>query len=343
MSARDAELLQILLERGLEAAQRRAGDDEVAREQVRSLARFVERCRSELAEPSDARLVASILSRTTRQDPGWRGDLVLVGRFVRETLSRSALARAAAALFLVPLLGAPVLGWMVWRAVRAPEGFTTRIELEEIEPFLPAEPESPPGALEFPGDADPFAELPQAPAAVVVTLPSEAQAAESRAAAAHVLRDARWPALKSQSPLAQLLSLRGERLADRRLGLALPVADLALGRALEVEHLLDQWAVYGEPPPTLDGALQRLGADSRAPLDVRRLEALALDRARSYGRVDGDAWARLAHSGARPGVRSQHDPLDRRWRVSLAAALEASVDGRELLREGTLRAWLSQR
>lgn len=343
MNARDSDLLQVLLERGLEAAQRSAGDDEAAREQLRSMARFVERCRGDLAEPSDARLVASILSRTTRQDPGWRGDLVLVGRFVRETLSRSALARAAAALFLVPLLGAPVLGWMVWRAVRAPEGFTTRIELEGIEPFLPAEPESPPGALEFPGDADPFAELPQTRPTVAVALPGEAQAQEARAAAARVLREARWPDLAaSASPLAGLLSRRGG-VEDLRAAPALPDADRALANALEVERLLDAWALQGHPPDALDAALGRLGRDRAAPLDVRRLEGLALDRARAYGRVDADAWVRLADSGARPGERSARDPLDRHWRSNLAAALETSSLGRQVLQEIPLRAWLTQR
>ena len=37
------------------------------------------------------------------------------------------------------------------------------------------------------------------------------------------------------------------------------------------------------------------------------------------------------------------DPLDRHWRSNLAAALETSSLGRQVLQEIPLRAWLSQR
>lgn len=343
MSRRDDELLQVLLEQGTAAARQRAGDDAAAQERLRDLAYFVERCRTEFAEPSDARLVASILQRTTRQDPSWRGDLALLGRFVRETLSRSALARAAAVLLLVPLLGAPVLGWMVLRAALRPEGFSTRIEFRQVEPFLPAAPESPQGEVEFPWDGEALAEIPQSRTTVVVGVPGEARAAEARAAAAQILRGAVWPRLPEDGPFTESWARRARAEVAGPPVLARNEADLALVGALEVERLLDLWALQGHAPDGLGVALDRLGRQAQAPLDVRRLEGLALDRARAYGLVDSEAWGRLAGSGARPGERSPHDPLDRHWRANLAAALEHSSDGRELLAEHDFQAWLARR
>ena len=345
MSARGDELLELLLEHGLEGARRRVGADAEAQAELEQLSDFVALCRRELAEPSDARLVASILARTTRQDPGWRGDLALVGRFVRETLAASPLARAAAALLLVPLLGAPVLAWMVWREAR-PQGFQTRIEVEQVEPFLPPAPDPPQGEIEFPWGEEAFGDLVQPRSALVVTRPAEARAAAAREASARALAEVELPRPEAGGALGEALRLRAalwgegsERAPER----ASAGADAALAGALEVERLLDLWARQGSAPAGLDAALARLGRDPSAPLDVLRVEALALDRARAYGRVDVDAWGRLARSGARPGERSGEAPLDRHWRANLAAALAHTAAGRELLADPVVSAWLERR
>ncbi|HVS20152.1 MAG TPA: hypothetical protein VMT18_16225, partial [Planctomycetota bacterium] len=189
MSERGDELLESLLEHGREEAARRVGDDAAARAELEQLARFVDLCRRELSEPSDARLVWAILARTTRQDPSWRGDVALVGRFVRDGLAASPWARAAAALLLVPLLGAPLLAWMVWREAR-PKGFQTRIEFEQVEPFLPSAPDSPSGAIELPWDEDVLGEVAGGRPALVVTLPGEARSSAAREDSARALGEA---------------------------------------------------------------------------------------------------------------------------------------------------------
>jgi hypothetical protein len=347
MSAGGEELLQRLLEQGPERAARAADLDPAAQAELRELARFVALCRRELAEPADARLVAAILARTTRQDPGWRGDLALVGLFVRDALAASTLARVAAALLLLPLLGAPLMAWMFWRAAVERGAFSARVEIEEVEPFLPAAPESPQGGIEFPWLGDPFRDLAQPPAKVVVTRPGETRAAASRAASASALRRADWPRLETlEGGLADVLTRRAGLWsgADSRAAAgAIAHGDEALARALEVELLLDRWARDGSPPAELDAALAGLGRDPAAALDVRRVEALALERARAYGRVDADAWARLTLSGARPGERAADDPLDLHWRANLAAALEHSPAGRALLGRSDVAEWLERR
>jgi hypothetical protein len=345
VSARGDELLELLLERGREAAARRAGDDAAARAELEQLARFVELCRRELSEPSDARLVSAILARTTRQDPSWRGDAALVGRFVRDALAASAWARAAAALLLVPLLGAPLLAWMVWREVR-PTGFQTRIEIEQVEPFLPSAPDSPPGAIELPWDEDALGEVVGNRPALVVALPGEARSSAARQDSARALAAAGLPRPATGGALGEALARRAELWSagiDRGPDVPAQRADAALAGALEVERLLDLWVREGRAPSGLDAALDRLGRDAAVALDVRRVEALALDRARAYGRVDAAAWARLAQSGARPGERSGADPVDRHWRANLAAALAHSPAGRELLADRDVAAWLQRR
>lgn len=345
MSARGDELLELLLEHGREEAARRVADDAAARAELDELAGFVELCRSRLAEPHDARLVAEVLARTTRQDPSWRGDLALVGRFVRDALAASPWMRAAAALLLVPLLGAPLLAWMVWREAQ-PKGFRTRIEIEQVEPFLPPAQDAPPEEIEFPRVDEAFGALFGGRPALVVVQPGEASAAAARAAAASSLAAARLPRPSGAGPLAQALALRAEvwgSEAPREAPAPFGGPDAALAGALEVERLLDLWARDGRAPAGLDAALDRLGRDPRAALDVRRVEALALDRARAYGRVDRAAWARLAQSGARPGERSAEEPLDRHWRANLAAALAHSAEGRDLLADAPLADWLSAR
>ena len=63
-----------------------------------------------------AALSRRILSQTTGEDLSWRGDLRLVGRYLRAGLRFSPVLRVAAASLLFHLAALPVLAYLVWSA-----------------------------------------------------------------------------------------------------------------------------------------------------------------------------------------------------------------------------------
>ena len=137
--ARAAEELARLLEQ-------RPGQAEEAGPLARDLAAFArqigEELRSHQHEPA-ADLEERVLAVTTREDLGWRGDLRLVGGFLRERLSQSSLLRLAAASLLVHLIAVPaVLAYVLLRQ-EPPE---VRLGFEPApgpDPFEEAQPEVP--------------------------------------------------------------------------------------------------------------------------------------------------------------------------------------------------------
>lgn len=73
------------------------------------------------ASERDAALTARVFACTTREDLSWRGDLTLVGGYVRERLSRSVVLRFAAASLLLHMAALPVLAYYVFLAPTTPE------------------------------------------------------------------------------------------------------------------------------------------------------------------------------------------------------------------------------
>lgn len=73
------------------------------------------------ASERDAALTARVFACTTREDLSWRGDLTLMGSYVRERLSRSVVLRFAAASLLLHMAALPVLAYYVFLAPSTPE------------------------------------------------------------------------------------------------------------------------------------------------------------------------------------------------------------------------------
>jgi len=143
------------------------------------LAEFLSDCRSALddellldgvraeAQERDAALAARVFARTTREDLSWRGDLTLVGGYVRERLSRSVLLRFAAASLLLHVAALPVLAYYAFLAPTPPSIIIDTIPWGEQYPAEPfpedrAEPEFPlevdldeePAVREQPGESE---------------------------------------------------------------------------------------------------------------------------------------------------------------------------------------------
>jgi hypothetical protein len=111
-------------------------DPEVA-ERLRSLELFLGECRQGLAreeETDSSVLVDKILVSTTREDLSWRGDLRLVGGFVRQRLRSSRLLRVVAASLLLHVIALPVFAYYAF--VRPPAQRTVIL-------FAPTPPELP--------------------------------------------------------------------------------------------------------------------------------------------------------------------------------------------------------
>ncbi len=93
-----------------------------------------------LAPRPEARFVARVLARTTRQDLSWRGDARLLGDFLRTRLRASPLLRVVAASFVLHLVAAPVLAWWILREQVPARRITIQIEQPAEDPFAPPPP-----------------------------------------------------------------------------------------------------------------------------------------------------------------------------------------------------------
>jgi hypothetical protein len=136
------------LERDPEAA-RRIAELELFLGRVRGLG--LEASEGDSPEP----LVERILSRTTREDLSWRGDLSLWAGYMRRRLSESGWMKVAAASLLVHLIALPALAFYVF--VAAPKAIETGIipweEYRPADPFLEPDPE-PEVEIEIPKASD---------------------------------------------------------------------------------------------------------------------------------------------------------------------------------------------
>ena len=325
--------------------------------------------------------------RKAARDPSWRGDVGLVGDFLRQRLADSALLRLAAASLLVHLLAVPaVLAYVYLRPERPdvrlgfvlppdPEPFGLAVPdvLEELHvPELGDSPlPSGEGADGWSTNADALG-----PDGRVSTRlgPSNARAWDAQLLrSVEVLRVARTmaqlPSDEGSDPLRQLLRGRARVLLGEQASIpplaqssmpaptgpkgAEEAARVALGRllaTLRVEIGLDALALGGDYDPALTAGLERIlaqqepsqgSADPEMETSLRRLEARALERARSYGvpfRSLGDQG--LGSSGA-PGstgaLQGMLQPLDEAWQDDLRTVADA------LGMDRPQRLWESQR
>ncbi len=130
-SAFDEELVEQVLRRGEgDSAQAIQLDRDVRR--MRSALRCVDRGQG--ASASD--LSQRILSQTTGEDLSWRGDLRLVGRYLRTGLGASPILRVAAASLLFHLVALPVLAYWVWAGQADP----LELSFETYERAHPSQP-----------------------------------------------------------------------------------------------------------------------------------------------------------------------------------------------------------
>lgn len=106
-------------------------DDEL-RERLAGYSDFLASCRAELGDAEHgnsefsadsagkvdseglSQLQQAILSQTTREDVSWRGDLRLVGSFLRHRLHASVILRVVAASLLIHIAALPVLAYFGW-------------------------------------------------------------------------------------------------------------------------------------------------------------------------------------------------------------------------------------
>ena len=116
---RDEDLLEWLLDdeaRGAAPREALESQPEVGG-RLRELEAFLGDCRQALSEEAladeeaDSELVERILASTTREDLSWRGDLQLVGGFLRQRLRASLLLRVVAASLLLHVVALPVLAY----------------------------------------------------------------------------------------------------------------------------------------------------------------------------------------------------------------------------------------
>lgn len=115
-------------------------------ERLRDLEAFLGDCRRSLdaeeqtSETTETVLVDRILLSTTREDLSWRGDLRLVGGFLRQRLRASLLLRVVAASLLLHVVALPVLAY--YTLVVIPERQLT-VDVQSGRPELPYEEHEP--------------------------------------------------------------------------------------------------------------------------------------------------------------------------------------------------------
>lgn len=166
MDAVEADLLEALLNPGTVAPPRT--DARLATSSA-ELESFLDTCRTTFSTEDERDLVGTrrlserILARTTREDLSWRGDLALVGGFLRKRLGESVALRLVAASLLVHLIAAPSLlaYYMLVKPAREvnlsfemPQRAPERVEEEPDRPIVapPLDPEGLDLDADAPGD-----------------------------------------------------------------------------------------------------------------------------------------------------------------------------------------------
>lgn len=241
-----------------------------------------------LGPKQEARFVARVLARTTRQDPSWRGDARLWLDFLRARLAASPALRLLAASIVLHLVAAPVVAYWVLREPERRPRFTIHIEQPTAEPFAPPPPAASPGPDELRAAA------------------WRREARESELARQRYVLQARArsaPTLATEAPFleARLLAARARFLSspgDSSAGAGREPPPEALGPlalALWAEGALDRLVLRGVGADELAPAcpvLARVALDreleARAPATVALVRA-ALQRAQGLGLCPGSS------------------------------------------------------
>lgn len=351
----EARLLELALE---------CGEPEAERESVRAcptcarrsreLAGFLDTCRATfvperiVTAASADTLARSVLAATTREDPGWRGDLRLFGRFARARWRSSFLVRIAAASLLLHVAALPVLAY--YGLVIVPERRGEFFTMIEPPRTLPVVAEEPPRDVELDElSADEIPETLEVDTAGLTVLNS------IQWARFQLSRGAPVAVGEPATEVTRMLAARSRLIAGGERGV--PASDgpeapeagaSAVAHVLWLDVLLDRFLLERGVPPGFSGAVGIALARPERQADLV-LAAAALARARSYGLLEGDEPAGLARLVER--VQGPHQarartltsaalrpraPLDRAWIAALAAAAEA-----ELARDPIGSAWLA--
>jgi len=307
-----AELLERLLAGDGDALAAARGDAQAARELER-LESFLDGAREHLRDTSEwsavreGALVGRVLARTTREDLSWRGELRLLGGFLRDRLSASPALRLLAACVLLQLVAAPFVLAYVWK--QSKHDFTL--------------------GLEPPREESPFAEeQEEEPADLAPDRygPTEAEIENALRRERYVLATARGPVLADEGEAGlelRVLAARTRFLAEREWTPWLDERERRregspLARILWAEVLLDRLALEGVRSPLLGTGLNDVALlGEELADDERELAERCLDRARACG-----AWE--LEAGFRP--LEVEPPLAASW----FDALERAAAGTEL-------------
>ena len=208
----------------------------------------------------EARFVAGVLARTTREDLSWRGDLRLWREFLGARLKASPALRLVAASLALHLVATPALAWWILHEREEPRAFTLHIELPSELPFVD---ELPP---------------PEEPADELRTAARAREARENeRARLRHALLSARpaEPILATEDPVLAALAAHLEALRTRRAPApaVLSEGSNSLARILALELALDRlWFAreQAEEARLLAAALVRESAGPLAASALRR-------------------------------------------------------------------------
>jgi len=266
----------------------------------------------------EARFVASVLGRTTREDLSWRGDLRLALDFLRARLRASPALRVVAASLALHLVAAPALAWWMLREPRAERAFTLHIELPSELPLAEE-----PTDLEAPAD--------ELRAAAHAREARENERARVRHALGAAALQEPWLAEPTEASVAvtrfarHLAALRERRAPE----VSVPAEGEGLfARALALELALDRRWLLGVEDDGSRRLAWALAQDLAQSPDARAAGFVAstLRRAWSEGVLEDEpapaAW-----------------PFSSEWRAALARAAEAEPGA---AREALLR-WCDER
>ena len=280
---------------------------------------------SEWSGVSEGALVGRILSGTTREDLSWRGELRLMGGYVRERLRSSALLRIVAASLMLHLAAIPVVAFWVVRKAPAPAAII------EFEPGLQASSEP-----DFPLEAP-------------IPMSGEPSQAPGAAAFDNAVRRARFVLSRAKGPVLSGAHVQDSLERKLLIGRSAFLQDRSwqswwnesnqwssasgLARVLWIELLLDAHVLEDRKSSLLGLYLAELSAAPRGmdvSLDGLRLQVI--QRAQAYG-----LWP--AQAGFDPGAVPE--PLNEPWFRGLQTAAAGS-DLVDLLHESAFAGWIAR-
>jgi len=300
---------------------------------AREIEEFLGLCRTSFevrVDPARAEALADeVLARTTREDPSWRGDLRLVGGFVKSRMRASFFLRVAAASLVVHLTGLPLLAYLGF--------FNPPEDHLRIRTKRPADPPFVEAPVEQDGEL-----IPQEVHEAIELIENLGREDVVGYARQNLEIGAPLAEAPSMHRIGAILAARSALIMGEPATIDAPAGDAAAVEvALWCEYQLDRFVFEGESP-ALHQALAAIEAGSEdrfetASPEERRLVFAARSRAHHYGLAPRPATA-AEHAALmnplRPGI-----PLDRVWIETLAQALDTAFEG-GLRDDPVVRAWL---